>query len=107
MARPSPRRPRDAKKPLARLTGHVQLINHCAFSADGHWLASASFDGAVRFWDVGPDSGPVGALLFELDGGSGGHAHNVNTMAFDSVGATLYSGDAGGIVRGGARGPPC
>lgn len=42
--------PANSKKPIARLTGHVQLVNNVCFSPDGHWLATASFDGSVRLW---------------------------------------------------------
>ena len=44
-------RPADGKKPLTRMTGHVQLVNAAAFSPDANWLASASFDGSVRLWN--------------------------------------------------------
>jgi len=34
------------------LQGHTQEVNRIAWSFDGHLLASSSFDGTVRLWDV-------------------------------------------------------
>src|SRR5947209_850007 len=37
---------------LRHLKGHTNFVNALAFSADGHTLASGSYDGTVRLWDV-------------------------------------------------------
>ena len=55
--------PQTTKKPIARMTGHQQLVNHLCFSPDGSCIASASFDKSVKLWD-----GTTGSFLATLRG---------------------------------------
>ena len=55
--------PTNDKKPTTRMTGHVGVVNHLAFSPDGKHLASASFDKKVKVWD-----GKTGVFAATLTG---------------------------------------
>uniref|UniRef100_A0AAV1UU78 NLE domain-containing protein n=1 Tax=Peronospora matthiolae TaxID=2874970 RepID=A0AAV1UU78_9STRA len=55
--------PSESKKPLARLTGHQQPVNHLSFSPDGRYFASASFDKKVKIWN-----GHTGKFIATLTG---------------------------------------
>jgi WD40 repeat protein len=67
----------EAKTWRATLRGHKGVVPSTAYTPDGHTLATASWDGTVRFWD--PHTGgeraafqwPIGrvyALAFSPDG---------------------------------------
>ncbi|AET38220.1 Rsa4p Ecym_2498 [Eremothecium cymbalariae DBVPG len=43
--------PLKGTKPLTRMTGHQKLVNHVAFSPDGRYIVSASFDNSIKLWE--------------------------------------------------------
>jgi len=77
--------PATEKAPIARLTGHVQAINHLCFSPDGRQLASASFDKKVKVWD-----GVTGRFKQTLTG----HVGRVYQVCWSADSRLLVSGGA-------------
>ena len=83
-------KPGEGKKPVTRLTGHVQLVNAAAFSPDGQWLASASFDGSVRLWQ-----GKTGKFHATLRG----HVGAVYQLAWSGDSRLLASGSKDSTIK--------
>ena len=74
--------PVDNKRPIKRLTGHQQAVNHLAFSPDARFFASASFDKKVKIWN-----GRSGDFVSTLTG----HVGAVYQVAWSSDGRYLVS----------------
>lgn len=74
--------PTQEKQPIKRLTGHQQAVNHIAFSPDGRYFASASFDKKVKLWN-----GFSGDFLATLTG----HVGPVYQVAWSSDSQYLVS----------------
>ena len=70
------------KRPIKRLTGHQQAVNHIAFSPDSRFFASASFDKKVKVWN-----GRSGDFVSTLTG----HVGAVYQVAWSSDGRYLVT----------------
>ena len=53
-----------AGRELQMLSGHQHWISAVTFSPDGKWLASGSYDGTVKLWDVSSGSERVSLITF-------------------------------------------
>ncbi|XP_045171254.2 notchless protein homolog 1-like isoform X2 [Mercenaria mercenaria] len=82
--------PEKDKKPVARMTGHQQLINDVRFSPDTRLLASASFDKSVKLWD-----GRTGKFLTTLRG----HVSRVYQVSWSADSRLLCSGSSDSTLK--------
>lgn len=75
--------PLNQNKPISRMHGHQKLVNHVAFSPDGRYIVSASFDNSIKLWD-----GLTGAFVSTFRG----HVGPVYQVCWSSDNRLLVSG---------------
>lgn len=73
----------------AILEGHNAAISNVALSPDGKQLASASYDGTVKLWDI-----QTGALVLSIKNGS-----RLDAVTFSKDGNNLVTGSQDGLVK--------
>ncbi|KYN17648.1 PREDICTED: notchless protein homolog 1 [Trachymyrmex cornetzi] len=83
-------KPEKEKKPIARMTGHQQLINDVKFSPDGRLIASASFDKSIKLWESN-----TGTYIASLRG----HVQAIYSIAWSADSRLLVSGSADSTLK--------
>ena len=78
---------------LARLAGHSDAVFAVAFSPDGKYVATASFDSTLKLWDAGTGK------EIKTYGGTGGHTKQVISLAFSQDGSMLASGSTDNTIK--------
>lgn len=78
------------KRPIARMTGHQQPVNHVSYSPDGRLIASASFDKSIKLWD-----GKTGKFITTLRG----HVGAVYQVCWSSDSRMLLSGSKDSTLK--------
>lgn len=78
------------KPELVPQTGHTYWVQDMAFSPNGRWLATGSFDGTIILWEVA-----TGREVRTLRG----HTLGVSSVAFSPDGRWLISGSADKTIK--------
>lgn len=82
--------PKQGSKSVARMTGHQGLVNMVAFSPNGFYFASASFDKSIKLWD-----GRTGKFLSSFRG----HVQSVYQIAWSSDSRMIVSGSKDSTMK--------
>lgn len=76
-----------------KLKGHTDAVYAVAFSPDGKYVATASFDSTLKLWDA------VTGKEIKTYGGTGGHTKQVISLAFSPDGTMLASGSTDNTLK--------
>lgn len=76
-------------------TNHTDEVKAVAFSPDGRYLASGSYDRTINLWDVSPS----GSLTFKQTLTPPGQHEPVTSLAFSPDGSSLVAGEADGSLH--------
>ncbi|CAI5442441.1 unnamed protein product [Caenorhabditis angaria] len=82
--------PTETKQSVARMTGHMQLVNQVVFSPDTRYIASASFDKSVKLW-----CGRTGKYIASLRG----HVGPVYQVSWSADSRLIVSGSADSTLK--------
>jgi len=80
-----------AGQQLRVLRGHTAKISSITFSPDGNYIASSSFDGSVRLWNMS-DLNTLPIVLSD-------HDNWATTVIFSNDSKFVYTGDKQGLIR--------
>ena len=91
-----------ATPPTCHRLRQIEEINHLAFSADGHWIVTASRNDDNAFawdlrllWNVDPECAERASSPIPL----GGHGRGVQLLSFANSNATIVTLSVGGVLR--------
>ncbi len=78
---------------IAKLKGHTDAVYAAAYSPDGKFIATASFDNTLKLWDAATGK------EIKTYGGTAGHTKQVIAVAFSQDGSTIASGSTDNTLK--------
>lgn len=78
---------------VSQLKGHTDAVYAVAYSPDGRFIATASFDNTVKLWEAATGK------EIKTYGGTAGHTKQVISVAFNQDGSLLASGSTDNTLK--------